>query len=613
MIKRQRLPIAAVLIAAVAALAAVVASSSNPAAAASTRATTTGKLGFIGKASLKVAGNTSTTDGTSIETSPAAQEVDEDVPNSGNSAARIPASGVPKVTDNGVASPGGERLNTFLGLNHKDSRTAGTGVYANTNFSLEPPDQALCVGGSYVVESVNDAVAVYSKDGTRAVDPVALNQFFNLTPSIDRATLTYGDFTSDPKCIYDGANGGHFILTILQAGQDPTTGDFDGSGHVLIAVSQSNDPTGAWNLFSLDTHNDGAVCPCLGDQPLIGADANGFYITTNSFPFFEDGFNGAQLYAVSKNQLETTTSPTFASVAVDAPAGFEGTPYSLQPAKTVPGSSDAADTEYFLSALDFNATLDNRIAVWKLTGTSTLGSTSPSLSLSGTVIGSQVYGQPPAAEQSSTGPFPLRDGAFGSLQGILYGIQFDNAKYHTELLNSNDDRMNEVVYAGGKLYGAVNTVVKTQNGPTRTGIAWFVVDPASSTLSKSGYLSANQENLLYPAFGVNSSGKGAIGVTMVGPDMHPSTAYAMFDGSKFGPLHVAYAGPVGNDGFTGYEALLKNGRKPGNQIGVARWGDYGATAVDSDGSIWIANETTAGVPDRTTLANWATAITHLQP
>jgi hypothetical protein len=174
--------------------------------------------------------------------------------------------------------------------------------------------------------------------------------------------------------------------------------------------------------------------------------------------------------------------------------------------------------------------------------------------------------------------------------------------------------MNEVLFDGSKLYGAVNTVVKTSNGPTQNGIAWFVVDPSQNKVTNQGYLSVNRESLMFPAFGVNKDGKGAIGVTIVGTDMHPSTAYAMFAGSKFGPLHISFAGPVADDGFTGYEALLPNadvGRKPGTQKGVGRWGDYGATAVDSDGSIWLANETTSTT--RTLLANWGTQITHVQP
>jgi hypothetical protein len=134
------------------------------------------------------------------------------------------------------------------------------------------------------------------------------------------------------------------------------------------------------------------------------------------------------------------------------------------------------------------------------------------------------------------------------------------------------------------------------------------------TIANQGYLTANQENLMFPAFGVNSAGKGAIGVTIVGTDVHPSTAYALFNGNSFGPLHLAFAGPVANDGFTGYEALLPNAdraRKAGTQKGVARWGDYAATAVDTDGTIWLANETTATT--RSLLANWGTYISHVRP
>jgi hypothetical protein len=622
---RKRIGVAAALVGAVVILAAIVALTSRPAAAASAKAASVGKLIFAGTTSGTVSGSRSTADGTSTESSPASEGVDEDVPNSGTSGARVPSSGVPTPRDNGVAAPGSEKLSDFVGLNHADERFAGTDAYKGTQFSLEPPDQALCVGNGFAVESVNDAVGFYSTTSGSAVgDPIALNQFFNLSPAVIRATATtpavFGDFTSDPKCLYDSANGGHFILTILQAGTIPmdgpnvTGGSFDGTGHVEIAVSRTNNPTGTWDLYNFsDSADGGSSCPCLGDQPLIGADANGFYVTTNSFPFFSDGFNGAQVYAMSKNQLETRVTPAVINVPVPTPADFGsgGIPYSLQPAKTAPGAADASNTEYFLSALDFNATLDNRIALWTLTGTDTLDSGSPSLQITGKTISSEVYGQPPSAQQSSAGPFPLRDFLGVNPQLALFGFTFDKSQYHTELLNSNDDRMNEVMFDGHKLYGAVNTVVKTPNGPTHTGIAWFVVDPATSTIPTQGYLVANKENLLFPAFGVNASGKGAMGVTIVGTDMHPSTAYAMFDGSRFGPLHISFAGPVANDGFTGYENILKSGKRPGNQVGTARWGDYGATAVDSDGSIWLANETTSTT--RSTLANWGTHITHVQP
>ena len=53
----------------------------------------------------------------------------------------------------------------------------------------------------------------------------------------------------------------------------------------------------------------------LGDQPLIGADLNGFYVTTNEFPIVGDGFNGAQIYAISKTALETSSSPAVVHLA----------------------------------------------------------------------------------------------------------------------------------------------------------------------------------------------------------------------------------------------------------------------------------------------------------
>ena len=43
--------------------------------------------------------------------------------------------------------------------------TGGTGTYANTNPILEPPDQGLCTGAGYVMETVNDSLRVYTTAG----------------------------------------------------------------------------------------------------------------------------------------------------------------------------------------------------------------------------------------------------------------------------------------------------------------------------------------------------------------------------------------------------------------------------------------------------------------
>ena len=79
----------------------------------------------------------------------------------------------------------------------------------------------------------------------------------------------------------------------------------------------------------------------------------------------------------------------------------------MQPA-TSPATSEwsgaSNGTEFALSALEFTGGLDNRIAAWALTNTASLTTANPT-STSSTVIGSEVYGFPPKAEQK-TGPDP---------------------------------------------------------------------------------------------------------------------------------------------------------------------------------------------------------------
>ena len=502
---------------------------------------------------------------------------------------------VPAPSASPIVTIPGPGVSGFGGLTHADQRRAGTGAYTNTQFSLEPPDQALCVGNGFVMEAVNTALAVHdAATGARVAGPTALNQFFRLAPEFNRTTKAFGDFTSDPKCYYDSQTR-RWFLTLLQLDVNRVSGNFSGRSHLLLAVSQTANPTGSFNLFSIDVTNDGRNgtpshrrCPCLGDQPLLGADANGLFITTNEFPIFTGGFNGAQIYALSKRQLAAGIMPTV--VHIDGGRLEEGPSYSVQPA-TSPGlggdDDDASGAEFFLSALDFEGTLDNRIAVWTLTNTRSLSAAAPDVTLSHIVIESQVYGQPPNAEQRF-GPTPLK---------VALGLSDPEA-----LIAANDDRMNQVVFADGLLWSGVNTIVSGD----RVGIAWFAVKPSfngaglRAKIQGQGYVTAVGNSVLYPSIAVNREGDAAVGFTLTGQDFFPSAAYALLsveDGA--GPVHIAAAGVAPEDGFTGYPSL-------GGDV-AARWGDYSAAVADEQGNLWFATEYIPGGP-RTLLANWGTFI-----
>jgi len=521
------------------------------------------------------------------------------------SPARVPADHVP--TAAGLQVSASSSGTGFAGLTHLDQRVAGSGAYLNTQFSSEPPDQCLAVGGGFVLEGVNSAFRVRSTSGAALTAVIPMNQFFGLAPGIIRSTPpVYGPFTSDPRCLFD-AHTHRWFVTILVIGIDPGTGDFLPASSLLIAVSTTSNPAGTYNIFSIDTTNntgtpEHAGCPCFGDQPLIGADQYGFYVTTNEFPITGPGFNGAQIYATSKAKLVAGSPGSVVHIA--GPALAEDIAYSVQPATVPPGGAFATSNggiEYFLSALDFTSTLDSRIAVWAMTNTISLDTT-PNVVLQSAVLNSQVYGFPPAAQQKD-GPLPLAD-VIGSVFGVKLGHQ------HLPLVESNDDRMQQTVYAAGLLWSSLSTAVKTANGPVRTGAAWFAVQPTwvggqlGGSIRSQGYVSVNGNSVLFPAVGVSSIGKAVMGFTLIGPDFYPSAAYVTLGAGGAGDIKVVAAGVAPDDGLTGYPVVL------GTNVG--RWGDYSAAVADENGDIWFATEFIPNSP-RTILANWGTFIARINP
>src|SRR4051812_28662669 len=200
-----------------------------------------------------------------------------------------------------------ELVKSFNGLSFFDQRFANGG----NQFSVEPPDQGLCAGNGFVMESVNDVLSIYDTSGHLLRGPVDLNTFYGYAAAINRANGRNGPKVTDPSCYYDADTQRWFqvVLTLDRAG---TTSSLAGPNHLDIAVSQTADPTGAWNLYMLPVQNDGthgtpnhgcALRYCLGDYPHIGADANAFFVTTNEFSLFGSGFYGAQIYAISKRAL----------------------------------------------------------------------------------------------------------------------------------------------------------------------------------------------------------------------------------------------------------------------------------------------------------------------
>lgn len=498
-----------------------------------------------------------------------------------------------------------DNLLSFDGLTGRDTRLANGG----RQFTSEPPDQGLCAGNGFVVESVNDAIRIYDRNGVAQTGVVDLNTFYNYPAAIDRTAnpVTFGPFISDPSCVYDrqARRWFHVVLTIDRA--SPTSQAFGRTDHLDIAVSETADPRGAWSIFSIPVQNDGTQgttndnCrggPCLGDYPQIAVDRNGLYITTNEFALSGPGFFGAQIYAVSKRALLRGASsvPVVRINTGDASIPFNG--FTVWPAQSVGDDEDddggdgrANGTAYFMSSLAvFERTgTSNQILVWSLTNTRSLNSSAPSLSIDAKFVTTSTYGVPPSVDQKA-GDFPLgqcladnaRPTPFGPgcwQNFFVSGGPFPNVE---KRFDGNDSRMQQVYLSKGRLWGALDTAVSV-GGETRTGILWFIVDPRTATVYNQGVIAVPGNNVTRPAIAATEDGKGLLAFTLSGRDYFPSAAYVTINPRRgASDIKIAALGLGANDTFSGYNPTGAFGAR-------GRWGDYGAAAVDGD-NIWFASE-----------------------
>jgi len=547
---------------------------------------------------------------------------------------------------------------TFQGLYHRQQRLANGG----NQFSVEPPDQGLCEGNGFVLETVNDVMRVFDTAGNPVTGVQDLNSFYHYAPAIVRAhngiPAVFGPFVTDPSCYFDPATRRwfHVVLTIET---NPATGHFPGPNHLDIAVSQTSNPTLGWNIYRVAVQDDGSAgtpdhgCttgldkngnptghgPCLGDFPHLGLDANGFFVTTNEYSFFGFDFHGAQVYAFSKRALEAG-APSVAVTQIDTHGMDNGNSgFTLAPSTT---QGAEIGTEYFLSSngadeahgngVAVSVRTSNQIITWTLSNTRSLNRSNPELELEHNYQRVDRYSNPPASDQKA-GNAPLRnclnDSACATT--FLLGQPDPFAPEPEYALDSSDSRMLQTTLAAGMLWGALDTKL---NG--KAGIEWFQVRVGDDNprLARDGFLGLRGQNLTYPAIGLTAGGRGVVAFTVVGPDFFPSAGFATIDRHGTGRVQIAKLGLGPADGFSGYRGEAN----PPDFTARPRWGDYGAAATVGN-TIWIASEminqtctdaqyraapfgscqepgnpafTTPDAGSRTTLANWSTEITKIR-
>jgi len=380
-----------------------------------------------------------------------------------------------------------------------------------------PPDTIGAAGPNHLVEFTNDVVGIFSKTGARLRE-VTLEQFFSpLNPT----------FTFDPRVLYDQYSG-RFIAVALDGFDAPNS-------WLLLAVSETSDPTGRWFFWKIDADMDGTQqTDQWADFPDLGVDQDAVYLTANMYPTTGNNFY-LKVWVVPKAQLltgqQTITWTEFSRIRNDPQGNFV---FTLRAAHTF----GAAPGEYLVSFWDSFPPADTPLQVWRVINPLT----NPTFEHVANIPIPTGFSQPPV-------PIPNN------------GDQ------------RNDFRLLNAVYQNGSVWTAHS--IGLQN---KSVVRWYEVDVLNRQLRQVGTIDQPAERwYYYPAVAVNNLGDMVISLSGSSQNEFPGVYFT---------AHLRNDPP----GFTHPVQLVKAGEA---SYSLPRWGDYGGAALDPADPLqvtfWVVN------------------------
>jgi hypothetical protein len=384
--------------------------------------------------------------------------------------------------------------------------TSFSGSSFNTTLNLVPPDMALAVGPSQIVQIVNTGFQVFDKTGVSLTGPMTDIQFWN-NAGISSTTTNLGIF--DPRVVYDPGSQRFFAIEDV-SGTDPNTQATLPNNKVMIAVSNNSNPMNGWKALSFTAGT--GFASGFADFDTLGVNQQGVFIGTNNF----DNNSANQtisLFSIPKSDL-TQSSPTLANMT---------------------------------SFLALNTTVNGLVPQLAL---DTGGTYAPVLTIGPnpheaallTISGAQGPSATLSAPTYLTG---LTDGT------VVPPVQSDGSQITTNI----DNRFSQSTFVVGNLMYAVNSVSPDS---VHDLIHWMIVNLSTNSLVTQGTISDPNYDYTYPSIVADASGDFTIGFNRSGnsPDGNPS-GYGVecnYNGSSAicgSPLLLVAGQAVSNDGRWG--------------------------------------------------------------
>jgi hypothetical protein len=405
------------------------------------------------------------------------------------------------------------------------------------------PDTHGAVGPNHVVSLCNFRLRIHDRAG-QVLSTVNVTNFWGaVAPIAPNFSPDFPSSIGDDKVLYDPF-AGRWIITGLYLPNFT-------NASLLIGVSQSNDPTGSWNLYRIDEDLANLL---VFDYPMIGFNKDWIVIqgqmadATFVVPVRSD------IYVFNKTNLYAGGAGLYTRFQRPEGAGWGRV---LTPATTYDNS---VSTMYLVSQVLTNTPTNiNQLRIYTITG-------------------------PVGAEVFTPGPFVTTTNRWNS-----YSITNDQlfSEFAPQLGSLRKFHLNDaiplsVVYRNGSLWAVQNVFLPVGGQPTRSSVQWWQLTPSGEILQQ-GLIDDPTGKAFYgfPALAVNQFNDVLIGYTRFATNIYPSAGYSFRLGSD--PPNTMRPEVVFKAGEAPYDRLLR---------GFNRWGDYSQTVVDplNDTDLWTIQE-----------------------
>ncbi|MGA9997243.1 MAG: HYR domain-containing protein [Pyrinomonadaceae bacterium] len=446
---------------------------------------------------------------------------------------------------------------TFDGISDADNISLIGGTVA-------PSDENLDVGPNDVIQTVNDGMRIWDKNGNPKTPPFLISDLFAKLGGVCGNTDN-----GDPVVLYDRMADRWFVTQFGFVDQ------FSPPYYQCVAVSQNSDPTGAYYTYAFQT-----VGEEFPDYGKFGVWPDGYYMTVNQFT--DSGpFNGVGAYALDRQKmlvgdptasfiyfnLDGTSHPEFIfAMEPSDQDGLEAPPPGAPNTFAYLISDEFENSPYDVDALrlfDFHADFAT-----PANSTFTERAESP--------LAVAPYDPRSAPGRSDVKQPPPAAGAdaLDSIEyHLMFRLQYMNRGGIETLVSSTTVNVSGVTPSNRNLYQAGVRYFQLQK--SSPGSPYLLYDNA--TFSPDAGNPATGVNRWLPSAAIDHQGNLAVSYSTSSTSVFPSIWYAGRDFNALG-------------GLTGEQHLFDG---TAVQLGSTnRWGDYQSLQVDpsDDCTFWTTNQ-----------------------